>query len=1064
MPKKQIHTKRQIQFYSIFTVCCLSVVVAASLLAASGDGDIVPKDVIGSTSGTDSSGSGTSGSTSDSTSGAVVPPTDTQTNTPPAPSIQIYISKPQNNSELSGNITLEAKSSYPLEGLSFYFDNPSSVVSPDKTYVGTKVGNDGALWQYSLNTKELTNGNYYLLANGFLNGVYYRVLEPPQVRIANTEIIDFTLLQPSQGVISGGVTLLIETSAILDSAVFEISGPTTQSYPAIIDGRYVKIFWDTKILQNGDYKVQLSGKRFSQYYKSSVYIFSIKNESNVSPPASETTDIPPEEGREADIAIQPLQIQFVSPTSLGVSGNVRIEAITTGSADQMIFIIKGENTFHEFEAKKELASYIGYLDSTKFPRGSYVIFARAFAGGKIYESSPLGIVIDNTVFVPEAHESIPTVRFVYPQSRAILSGFSTFVVSADNQRLQSVNIRVARSGREVILENAVYDRSNNTWAITWDTRILPNETYQIQATALLDGKYFSSEYSEIQIRNVIENLEEKSEPLIQKETRDEKVTEDLKKVAPNTQELIDTMGSDQKPELSQETVECYSHGISDPEECRQYFSKKLGVHQDCVRFNITDSSQCKEFLLLPSDCRDEGVITVQACKRFIFSKYSDSNYTSSGKPSDCASLDGKKCQELVEKKYFPKECSDSGINDPVLCQKFINQKHFPVECIQEKAYESRECNEVIREKYFKVECDRQRIQTDKECFDYMFERYASKIECSGLDAISCKEVILRRYMGAGSKKIKESEQIQSVIEPFINTQITLRPKISLPQIDTISDIKNIEDITPIIISKETNVLILPARGGVVFSGDEKVSGGSYGIIVYDSDADGLSDEMEKRLGTDAKNSDTDKDGYADGQEAMHQFDPAGSGPMKTHLDPIEVAIVNKATFEHPKFQGNLTDDFKIEKVENIFEPASVDENNDGRQNTFQRISGKGIPGQIIALYIYSDLPLLITTQVDQYGNWQYVLRESLRDGEHELYVTINDNTGKVLSKSKPYGFFVKEAKAVTAQEFFVENLSARSSSWDNVKIYLFLAGAAMLIGIVLFVIFLLKGGKQDYLR
>ncbi len=43
--------------------------------------------------------------------------------------------------------------------------------------------------------------------------------------------------------------------------------------------------------------------------------------------------------------------------------------------------------------------------------------------------------------------------------------------------------------------------------------------------------------------------------------------------------------------------------------------------------------------------------------------------------------------------------------------------------------------------------------------------------------------------------------------------------------------------------------------------------------VIDTDKDGLSDEMEKRLGTDPKNSDTDGDSYLDGQEVVHGYNP-----------------------------------------------------------------------------------------------------------------------------------------------------------------------------------------------
>jgi len=83
-----------------------------------------------------------------------------------------------------------------------------------------------------------------------------------------------------------------------------------------------------------------------------------------------------------------------------------------------------------------------------------------------------------------------------------------------------------------------------------------------------------------------------------------------------------------------------------------------------------------------------------------------------------------------------------------------------------------------------------------------------------------------------------------------------------------------------------------------------------------------------------------------------------------------------------------------------------------------RLSGKASPGQTVTIFIYSYLPVVLTTTADADGNWQYDLDSALADGEHEVYVTVTDDTGKIQGKSNPLSFFVAEAVAVTEQEFF----------------------------------------------
>ncbi len=167
----------------------------------------------------------------------------------------------------------------------------------------------------------------------------------------------------------------------------------------------------------------------------------------------------------------------------------------------------------------------------------------------------------------------------------------------------------------------------------------------------------------------------------------------------------------------------------------------------------------------------------------------------------------------------------------------------------------------------------------------------------------------------------------------------------------------------------------------------------------DSDNDGLSDIDEIRYGTDTKGADSDFDGFIDGDEVQKGFDPLKYSPGD---------YSDRVVFESPKGAG--------ETKENIYAVHSVELkdislNETGSPEKRLRLMGKGLPNSFVTIYIYSD-PIVLTVKTDSEGNWTYELDKELDDGEHEAYVAITDNTGKITGKSNPL-LFVKTAQAVT---------------------------------------------------
>lgn len=161
----------------------------------------------------------------------------------------------------------------------------------------------------------------------------------------------------------------------------------------------------------------------------------------------------------------------------------------------------------------------------------------------------------------------------------------------------------------------------------------------------------------------------------------------------------------------------------------------------------------------------------------------------------------------------------------------------------------------------------------------------------------------------------------------------------------------------------------------------------------DSDSDGISDAEEKRLGTNPYLADSDRDGYLDGDEVKGGFDPLKFSPGDKR---------DKIIFQSPKEKGIVKENYKIEKVE--LKKKTGEEN-------LLHFTGKALSNSFVTLYIYSNDPIIVTVKTNENGDWYYDLDKNLPDGDHEAYVAVTDNTGRITAKSEPFRF-VKTAQAV----------------------------------------------------
>jgi hypothetical protein len=217
--------------------------------------------------------------------------------------------------------------------------------------------------------------------------------------------------------------------------------------------------------------------------------------------------------------------------------------------------------------------------------------------------------------------------------------------------------------------------------------------------------------------------------------------------------------------------------------------------------------------------------------------------------------------------------------------------------------------------------------------------------------------------------------------------------------------------------------------------------------------------MENRLGTNPNNKDTDNDGYVDDEELRMGTDPLDSSAKKTNvvLSGIDKALVDGKTLEQPKYIHSVTSaSLAVDSV------ATVVRGEDATKNNL-KFEGKAQPNQVITLYIYSTMPIVVTVQADANGNWTYELDKTMVDGTHEVYVAVNNDKGEIVEASLPTPFFIQEAQAVSVDNFVAMGDASQALDQTNnmMTLYIFTGLAIILVLIAAFLIVKKKLSSEE---
>ncbi|OGY94102.1 MAG: hypothetical protein A2406_01415 [Candidatus Komeilibacteria bacterium RIFOXYC1_FULL_37_11] len=393
---------------------------------------------------------------------------------------------------------------------------------------------------------------------------------------------------------------------------------------------------------------------------------------------------------------------------------------------------------------------------------------------------------------------------------------------------------------------------------------------------------------------------------------------------------------------------------------------------------------------------------------------------------------------------FYATCQDQGINNEDKCRRFMATiSSLDKTCLDQSIYEAQACEDYLYRVLTDFECQDNNIIDGEACKNYLLEKYSSQVNCKLGDINLCNNVLRNRYLSRLVVGQKFSDNINQAIASLLGKNITLQELSDNLQNKGISN----GDVLPLIANQSIKVLLAKAQKETVLEEEDKLTILNQAVIILDADGDNLPDDLEAYYGTDLNNSDTDGDGYSDGTEIINGYNPAGEGPLTIERTDIDrLLLAGDISIEQPKT--------KSEKIDNRLEVIIIEET-DKKIKLF----GKAEANTWVNLYLYSELPLVMATKTDASGNWSYDIKQSLTDGHHQVFVTVNDDTGKIVKQSRPLSFLIKEAQAVSADNYFDE--ATTSAAVNNFFIYYILGGAFLVFLALGIIIFINKGKNKN---
>lgn len=458
--------------------------------------------------------------------------------------------------------------------------------------------------------------------------------------------------------------------------------------------------------------------------------------------------------------------------------------------------------------------------------------------------------------------------------------------------------------------------------------------------------------------------------------------------------------------------------------------------KEVCNFNYSEWSECsidgiknrtlKESL---NNCSNEPVLQEECVYKVVPCSFVYSEW------SEC-SIDGFQERSVISKN--PANCNSG---DPVLKQSckyiepvkeiieevVVTKDDFEIEAVQKDIDGNIISSECLKAGWNnKADCDVYKFQlkvvpeclyfgfnTYDQCKNYFLTNYGKPLKCENLSEESCEELISKVILSSLNKMITEKEK--TLLSELSGKKVNIikeQEKVLISEQNTEKEI-NFNNL-PIVIEENKNV-------SAIFISVELNSsqqGLSPVALALSSNENNLPDDVISRVGSDFKVED---------------------------LSGVDKAIINEKPLEQPKNSSSVGNSLLVKSVETIKKSET---------ESSLKVQGKALPNQVITLFIYSSMPIVITVKADNDGNWIYSLDKSMVDGTHEVYAVLHNDEGKIIESSVPKIFFIEEAQAASIEDFVVSgNITQANDETKNMMMLYLLGGfSAILVLITLFLI------------
>jgi len=347
------------------------------------------------------------------------------------------------------------------------------------------------------------------------------------------------------------------------------------------------------------------------------------------------------------------------------------------------------------------------------------------------------------------------------------------------------------------------------------------------------------------------------------------------------------------------------------------------------------------------------------------------------------------------------------------------EEKIPEECLRAGISNKEDCNVFTYQLKIVPECLSLGLTNQDQCRNYFLSNYEKPLKCETLSDANCIKLINDVILSTLKKTINEEKKTELVQVSGRKATISLVDSSSVINVDIDGGGKKEIKMENLPISVKENESVSIKLMSIETSESQK--GLSPVAISISSEGSELPDDVVARIGQDFN--------------------------IET-LSGVDRAIAEGRSLEQPKFSSFKGESLIVEKVETI-EKGSL------------TVQGKSNPGQIITLFIYSSMPIIVTVQADQDGNWTYSLDKSMVDGTHEVYAVLHNDEGKIIEASTPKTFFVAEAQAISMEEMFLLGDISKIQDDSRSMMTLYLLGGISIIIILIALLLVIKGRTEE---